>query len=361
MTDRQKVYTKVQQALKPLCKGMKEGHYVTLSMMVAGLVLGKKANLSKMSAEIPHKSKDASIEKRMARFTRNQNNDGKAIFLPFAQQILTRLSHLQMFFSIDGSAIGRGCMALVVGVIYKKRALPICWLVYEGKKGHTTVERHIQILESLRLSVSKDADVRILGDGEFDGTALLDWVEQEAGWRFVMRTCKNGLLSLGEKTFHYQDLALCRGCRFFLGSVGFTGKKAGPYNAVAWWGAEYKEPIYLVTNIDDLDDCCNAYRKRFAIETFFSDQKSRGFGMDKSHISDPERLSRLFLAACIGFLWMVHLGLEVIERGETGWIDRTERIDKSIFRLGMDWLKRCLKFGLPISIGFSVPHAKSVR
>ena len=38
---------------------------------------------------------------------------------------------------------------------------------------------------------------------------------------------------------------------------------------------------------------CRWYAKRFRIETFFSDQKSRGFHIHKSHMSDVQRLSRL--------------------------------------------------------------------
>jgi len=40
------------------------------------------------------------------------------------------------------------------------------------------------------------------------------------------------------------------------------------------------------------------YAKRFRIETFFADQKSRGFHLHKSHVADPLRLSRLLMAAC---------------------------------------------------------------
>lgn len=103
------------------------------------------------------------------------------------------------------------------------------------------------------------------------------------------------------------------------------------------------------------------YRKRFQIETFFGDQKSRGFGMDKSHLSHPERLSKLFFVACLAFLWMVFLGLEVIEQECGDQIYRTHRRDKSFFRLGVDRLTHCLKFGYPIDIGFTIPFLETVR
>jgi hypothetical protein len=90
-------------------------------------------------------------------------------------------------------------------------------------------------------------------------------------------------------------------------------------------------------------EACKYYRRCFQIETFFSDQKNRGFHIHKSHLSDPVRLSRLLLAACLAYLWMVCQGLLVIAEKKVGLIDRTDRIDKSLFRLGLDWIHYSLK------------------
>jgi hypothetical protein len=43
------------------------------------------------------------------------------------------------------------------------------------------------------------------------------------------------------------------------------------------------------------------YEKRCRIATFVAAQKSRGFHMHTSHISDAQRLSRLFIAACLAY------------------------------------------------------------
>lgn len=56
---------------------------------------------------------------------------------------------------MDGSQARRGCMVLMIGVVYKKRALPIAWLVYKGKKGHTTTKRHIEALEKVKSPTSR--------------------------------------------------------------------------------------------------------------------------------------------------------------------------------------------------------------
>lgn len=57
------------------------------------------------------------------------------------------------------------------------------------------------------------------------------------------------------------------------------------------------------------EDACRLYSKRFRIETFFSDQKSRGFHLHKSHLSDPQRLSRLLIAAYLAYIWIIYLVL----------------------------------------------------
>jgi len=45
------------------------------------------------------------------------------------------------------------------------------------------------------------------------------------------------------------------------------------------------------------------------IETFFSDQKSRGFHPYQSHLADPQRLSRLLIAAYLAYIWIIYLVL----------------------------------------------------
>jgi hypothetical protein len=72
-------------------------------------------------------------------------------------------------------------------------------------------------------------------------------------------------------------------------------KAYGPVRAILWWEKGYKESIYLVTNVlvinvESPQEACNWYKKRFRIETFFSDHSlsdtfySRS-GRDEAHPS----------------------------------------------------------------------------
>lgn len=138
MSDRYRVYSTVLQTLKKWLPTQKQGHVVTLCMMIAGIVMGKNAQLSAMSSEIPYTAKDTSIEMRMRRFVKNQGITDEVYFLPFAQELLAGLSGQSLVFAMDGSVVAHGCMVLMIGVLYKKRMLPIAWVVYKGKKGHAS-------------------------------------------------------------------------------------------------------------------------------------------------------------------------------------------------------------------------------
>ena len=150
MTDKMKVYTQVLRMLKKMMPMTKQCYVVTLAMMISGIVTSKKAQLSVMSGEIPSQAKPKSIEKRMRRFVKNENVDEKVMYMPFAEMILQQLAQQTLYIAIDGSTVGRGCMSIMVGVVYRQRLLPLAWITYRGKKGHTTVARHIELLEILQ-------------------------------------------------------------------------------------------------------------------------------------------------------------------------------------------------------------------
>jgi hypothetical protein len=208
---------------------------------------------------------------------------------------------------MDGSEVGRGCLALVLNVLYRGRALPITWLVISAKKGHFSQERHIKLLSSIQELIPASADVVFLGDGEFDGTELQAKLT-DFGWKYACRTSSNTIL-YDDEEFSFQDLLLQPDMCLSLPDVLFTRQRFSPVLIIAWWRKGYQEPIYLMTNFELAEEAFYWYQKRFKIETFFSDQKSRCFHLHKSHLSNPARLERLMLAACLAYLWIAYLGV----------------------------------------------------
>jgi hypothetical protein len=260
---------------------------------------------------------------------------------------------------MDGSTVGRGCLTLMVSVVYQRRALPIAWLVVRGRKGHFPEDTHIALLEQVRPLIPAGAQVVFLGDGEFDGVNLQNTLEGY-GWRYVSRTAKNIILCRDGEEFRFESVAVQAGELISLPGVTLRNHSYGPVHAIAWWEQGYDEPIYLLTNITDWAEACRWYRQRARIETFFSDQKSRGFHLHKSHLSDPTRLARLMIAACLAYIWIIHLGVLAWREEWRKVIHRTTRCDLSLFQLGLRLLEHFLNEGLALPVAFWLPEQVDV-
>ena len=358
MSDKHRVYSKVKNRLKKMMPMQPQGHVVTLAMMIAGIVCGKKAQLGPMSNEVPYGNKDDSLERRMRRWVSNERIGAAVYFLPFARGLLVGLAHRPLVLVMDGSPVGRGCMTLMVGVVYQRRVLPLAWVVYKGKKGHAAATRHLEVLELVQPLILAESTVILLGDGEYDNPEMLTWLSTQTTWFFASRTASTTLVSTTrDEWFALHSWNLQRGDWQVAAQARFTQSKAvGPYLVLGWWGQAYDEPLYLVTNLPSAEEATYWYQKRYRIETFFSDQKSRGFHIHQSHLSDPARLARLLIAACLAYLWIIYLGVTALREGHTDLIDRRDRHDLSLFQMGLRWLTHLLKWRKPLPLAFRMSY-----
>jgi len=340
------------QFYQPRPHGQREQHLHTLVALICGLTGGKHAHLPAIADHAP--SNGATQESLMKRFTRFVKNDRQTFdgwFLPVAEALRTTLARQPIQVVMDGSVAGRQCLALMLSVVYHGRALPLCWVVVSAPKGHFPEQTHRALLAQVQAIMPQDAQVTFLGDGEFDGVELQADLRR-TNWRYVCRTASNILITACGVTFHVSDLGPPRGELLAVTPAWMTAEHYGPISILALWEQQYQQPLYLVTNMSDLDVALQMYKKRPHIETFFSDQKSRGFHIDKSHLSDPKRLSRLLIASCLAYVWIVYLGVGAMRDDWMRVLHRQDRCDLSLFRLGLRLLARVLKDHLPIPEGF---------
>lgn len=356
MGDNLRRYLAIRDALRQWypasLNGQQARHLLTLAMMISGIVGSQHTNLDKLATQVPVAAKPASRSKRFARWVANEAVTPMVYYLPFAKFLLASLAHSPLVLVLDGSTVGRGCVALMLSVVYQGRALPVVWLVVEGKKGHFAETVHLQLLHQLVPLLPPSAEVVLLGDGEFDGLLFQQTLDAH-GWSYVCRTAANLPLQVGAEELILSELA-SPGQTVALRADGYTHQHYGPVTLIAWWEARFAKPLYLVTNLELAAEACWWYRKRFGIETFFSDQKSRGFQLHKSHLSQPQRLLRLMIAACLAYLWVVYLGTLARLEGWVAIIHRTERCDLSLFQLGLRLLAHFLNEAIPIPVAFTV-------
>lgn len=367
MSDNLRRYRAIKRALRQLYPNVLRGnqmrHLDTLAGLISGIVGSKSTHLPQIANKVPDQTQLDSRVKRFTRWVSNAEIEAEIYFLPYAENLVWQLASQPLTLVMDGSTVGRGCLVLLMSVVYQHRALPLAWLVVQGRKGHFPETSHLELLAQVHALLPAQAQVTFLGDGEFDGVGLQDTLDGY-GWHYVCRTAKNIILCRAGHEFAFETLPLEPDTRVSLPQVTLRQQGYGPVQAIGWWGAGYAEPIYLLTNLADADAACEWYRKRARIETFFSDQKSRGFNLHKSHLSDPQRLARLMIAACLAYIWLIDLGVRALHDKWRRWIHRTARCDLSLFQLGLRLLEHLLNQGKRIPVSFQLtipPVTKSVR
>jgi len=359
MSDNLRRYRAIRDALVQCYPTSSQGNFArhlnTLAALISGIVGSKSSQLPHIATKVPDGTKPESRVKRFARWLDNDRILEEVYFLPYADVLLRHLALQTVVLVMDGSGVGRGCTALMIHVVYKGRALPLAWLVRQAPKGHFPEDLHIAVVELMREVIPEGAKVVFLGDGEFDGTALQATLN-EAGWSYACRTALSTVATWEGVTFRLDTLGACSkpGTLIELKEVQFTRGAYGPVMVLSCWAKGYQDPLYLVSNMATAEDACRFYAKRFRIETFFSDQKSRGFHLHKSHMSDVQRLSRLLIAACLAYIWIVYLGSACEKDQWRPIIHRRKRCDLSLFQLGLRFLEHLLNEEMPIPVQFHV-------
>jgi hypothetical protein len=79
------------------------------------------------------------------------------------------------------------------------------------------------------------------------------------------------------------------------------------------------------------------YRQRWQIETLVGCLKSRGFDLEATHMTKPERLEKLLALLTIAVVWALEVGAWIDEHEPAKLKNHTRRAVSS-FRRGLDWI-----------------------
>src|SRR5919202_6938490 len=239
------------QFFQPRPTGHRERHFNTLVAMICGLVGAQRTHLGHMADHAPsYGAHQESVRARFGRWLKNDVNTLDGWFLPVAEALLAQLAQQPLLLVLDGSVVGRGCLALMLSVVYHGRALPLAWVVVQGQKGHFPQATHCALLKQIQHLIPPTTEVKVLGDGEFDGTDFQATLRQ-LHWQYVCRTAPNLLMTVYGKQRHIGALAPTRGELLAVRPAWITAAEYGPVSILAIGAATYDTPIYLVTNMVD--------------------------------------------------------------------------------------------------------------
>lgn len=315
--------------------------------MISSLIREGRASLQQIGQGMDLEIDLESRVKKAKRWLKSKWTDAETHFIPYLIPIIRSLSKTdRIIIAIDGSSIG-DCMTLMISIIWKNRAIPVCWTVRKAPKGHFPEQMHVDLIKTgasiFESVLGKGHRIILLGDGEFDGVELMKTC-REVGWSFVVRTGKNCLISdntEAEGAIRFEAIIPEDGQdTFFMTDIRVNRQAYGYINALKWYEKKYEHPLYLLTNIDEAPFAIFCYKKRYCIETFFSDIKSRGFNINRTRITNPEMIFNLLIVAALAFILAILAAFEGINSDLLPKFIRKDRVKfLSIFQIGLRTIK----------------------
>lgn len=321
-----------------------------LAWFMTGVFHSRSVHTSRVANKIPGLAHRESRTRRLSRFLDNGAVRVRAWYQPTANRLLTEAAQTGVIrLIIDGTKVAHNHQLLMVSLAHRRRSLPIVWTWVRSAKGHSSARKQMALLQYVHDLIPAGVTVVVTGDSEFTPLqALLDrW-----GWFYALRQKGSHLLRQDSQDAwrRVDSLVNKPGERVWLADVQLTQQHHHPCHFLAYWRRGEAVPWLLATNLPSARLTIQHYNKRAWTEEMFGDFKGNGFDLEASCLQHFLRLSRLTLVVALLYVWLFAFGTAVIKRGDRPLVDRTDRRDLSVFRIGFDMLERCLINNLPISI-----------
>jgi len=308
-----------------------------LGQILHALLAVRTVNLTQIAAAFKTKAKEDSAYRRICRFFTDFSIDFSLIVLLIFQMFSLGNKHTLILDRTNWKWGKIPINILMLSIAYRGISIPLFWAVL-NLEGSSCAEDRIGLLKRVirRLGVEK-IEV-LLADREFIGTEWFYFlVEQNIP--FIIRIKRNCIVRLKD------------GCKLQIGRLCKWLSKRKVVNCpIQLWGLslyvsvgrkrDAKEAMILVSNCQ-FEAPIEMYRRRWEIETMFGCLKTRGFRMEDTHITDPDKMEKMIFVLAIAFCWAYRIG-DLEDRKHPIKIKAHGRRARSLFREGMNLIRRVI-------------------
>lgn len=287
--------------------GQRKTQREKLALLVATMLEVRSANLMDLAASLPRPSERLDMRYQwIKRLLANDLVDSDAVMAPFARDLLDRLAAggRTVVLMIDQTQATERHQLVMVTVRVGGRALPLAWRVKRTHGAIGFAERR-PALDAVAGMVPAGVRPVLMGDRFYGAPELIAWCRNH-GWDWRLRL-KQDLLVFengGETT-----LAACfRRGEHLLTGIGLTEKRV-PTNVAMVHEPGHPQPWIIALSEAPTTHRAFDYGLRWGIEAMFADFKTRGFGLEDSHIRLPGRLDHLVLVMALALYWAVSTGM----------------------------------------------------
>ena len=315
-----------------------------LALLAAGMVWSGSVTLLRIAQALPMTAADMSVETRLRRWLKNDGVVARAAWARLLPALLASRADQEVTLVFDPTPQTDRFAIVQLGLLCRHRVLPVAWRVVSQQAPwpQPLLAYARELVAETAAALPAGCRVTLVADRGLTSAALLDLC-REVGWRPLFRVsadarqgCRVRLADGSERPIW--DLVTGPGQRWS-GETGLFQRAGWRWVTLTIrWDRGWREPWLLIS--DELRDgaAVARYRRRMRVEATYEDCKTRGWNIEGSKVTAPDRFDRLLLALHLAYWWATQLGLRAIRRGERRRHDRADRRDLSVVRLGRAWL-----------------------
>ena len=352
LTDQRKSH-KMQELLTKALSMALENHIAlwrtrreTLVWLVLAIIRTGTVSLWRLAGHIDTRAQTLSVHRRFERFFQHIRLDDGCTARLIVD--IMGLSGTPWHLALDRTnwKFGRRHVnILMLGVVHGNVCIPLFWVLL-GKAGNSNARERIDLMARLREVFPEQPLASLSGDREFIGERWMNWLHKQ-GIPFVLRLKENMFVCNEEHVpvklpAHARHLKK-RQSRILKGTwyLGRDPAKPATPVKIAMLRLKTGEMLIVAASGIRIKAALAIYRNRWSIETLFSCLKTRGLGLEDTHMTDPLKLATLLAVLALAFCLAYKAGL---------WAARLKpprrkahgRLQRSIFALGLNVLRKAM-------------------
>ena len=313
MVDEQAIDEQAIGLLHTLLKTHLDWHGARLNFLarfILALLQVRSVSFPRLASGLSTQAKSRSNYIRVQRFFRHFTFDPADIARMVAW-LLPEPSPWVLMLDRTNWKLGRSEInRLVLGVGYRGIAIPLFWTALD-KAGNSNTAERIALMQRLLDAFPARRIAYLLADRECIGREWLAVLAKRGlSFRIRLKADTQWVPTRGKRPLWREFRGL---------GQGKTRVLRVPRTL---WGL----PVYLSAKRLDDDEwlivasdrfasqAIAEYARRWEIETLFAALKSHGFDLERTRLTDPERLERLIALLALAALWAVHVGHWAHER-----------------------------------------------
>lgn len=225
---------------------------------------------------------------------------------------------------------------LVLGAILGGAVIPLAWSMLPHQGNSSTAARILLVARLLKMLPARRWAV-LVADREFIGQEWCSFLR----WKRI-RQC----LRIRENTRIDDELVRDLFTTLRPGEIRTLFERTWVYGGwmhVVITLSPAGDRVIVASDLPILD-VLNTYRLRWGIEAAFSSLKARGLNLEATHMTAPERISRLFSLLCVALAWLARVGAQIVQEDPPRQ-DNRGRAVVSLVRIGWQILSQAVRWG----------------